>query len=82
MLTFLLFVLIAVAAVALGGAVFIPIILFVGLIWLITLPFRLVLVLIRGIFRLSFGLVGALFLILLAPIRILTGGAFRSRRAA
>ena len=82
MLTVLAFSALAVAGVAIGGALFIPLIVIGGLIWLITLPIRLLFGFVfGGLFRLVFGLFGAvlgtvssLLGFLLAPLGILVAG--------
>jgi hypothetical protein len=65
MLTFLFFSALALVAFATGGLFLIPFLIVGAVIWLITLPFRL---LFGGLFRLIFGIGGALLGIVLAPL--------------
>jgi hypothetical protein len=68
MLKFLFFGAMAVAAVTFGGVVFLPLLIIGALIWLITLPFRLVFSLAGGVIFAVFAIVSA---VLLAPFRLL-----------
>ena len=71
MLKFLFFSALVVAALTFGAVVFVPLMILGLGIWLITLPFRLVLGLIGGVLHLAFGIVGAVFALLFAPFRLL-----------
>jgi|RhiMethySRZTD1v2_1073278.scaffolds.fasta_scaffold26374_3 hypothetical protein len=82
MLTLLIFSALAVAAVAIGSAVFLPLMVIGGVLWLITLPLRLAFGVVGGVFRLIVGLLGAIFGaigwlmgLLLLPLAILFAGA-------
>jgi hypothetical protein len=68
MLKILFFSAMAIAAVTLGGVVFIPLLIIGALIWLITLPFRLVFSLVGGLICAVFAIVSA---VLVAPFRLL-----------
>ena len=69
MLTFLLFSLVALAALAFGGVFALPLLVIGAVIWLVTLPFRLLFGFVfGGLFRLVFGIVGVLLGVVLAPI--------------
>jgi hypothetical protein len=67
MLKFLFFSALAVAAVTLGAPIFFPLLIVFSLIWLITLPIRLVFGLTAVVMKLIFGIIGAVFGIVFAP---------------
>jgi hypothetical protein len=82
MLTFLLFSLFAIVAFSLTGALALPLVALAGVLWLVTLPLRLLFgFLFGGLFRLVFGIGGALlgvilFLLVLVVVGIALVGAF------
>ncbi|HZJ34239.1 MAG TPA: hypothetical protein VFD21_21885 [Vicinamibacterales bacterium] len=67
MLKFLFFSALVVAAVTLGAPIFFPLLIVFSLIWLITLPIRLVFGLTAVVMKLIFGIIGAVFSIVFAP---------------
>jgi hypothetical protein len=72
MLTFLLF---SLFAFALTGALALPLFAIAAVLWLVTLPIRLLFgFLFGGLFRLVFGIVGALIGIILFPLVIVVAG--------
>ena len=64
MLTFFFFSALVIAALTFGAVVFVPLMVIGLLIWLITLPFRLV-------FAVVGGLIHAVFALLFLPVRLL-----------
>ena len=72
MLKFFFFSALVISALTVGGVLFVPLVILIAVIWLITLPFRLVFALVGGLLQLTFGLLGA---VLLAPFRL--AGAVR-----
>ena len=71
MLKFLFFGALVLAAVTIGAPIFFPLLLIVGVVWLITLPIRLVFGLVGWMFHLIFALLGIVFGIVFAPITLL-----------
>ena len=75
MLTFLFFSLFAIAAFSLTGALALPLIALAGVLWLVTLPFRLLFgFAFGGMFRLVFGIGGALLGIIFFPLILVVVG--------
>jgi hypothetical protein len=78
MLTFLLLSLFAFVAFGLTGALALPLLAIAAVVWLVTLPFRLLFGLVFGVlgglFRLVFGIGGALIGIILFPLVIVVAG--------
>lgn len=87
MLKLLFFSALVLAAVTFGAPIFFPLVMLMGLIWLVTLPFRLLFGLLGGVFHILFGIVGAVLAVLgvvlflpLAPVILLAlvvWGVFR-----
>jgi hypothetical protein len=74
MLTFLVFVAVAMAIAGLGVFA-VPLLLVAAVIWLVLLPIKLLVGFIfGGLFRLVFGLIGALLGLVLAPIVLVIAG--------
>jgi hypothetical protein len=71
MLRFLFFGALLIAAVTFGGVVFFPLLILGMVIWLLTLPFRLVFALVGGLIYAVFAILGMVFAVLLAPFRLL-----------
>ena len=71
MLKFLFFSALVLAAVTLGAPIFFPLLILLTLVWLPTLPFRLVFGLTAGIIKLAFGIVGAVIGIVFSPFVLL-----------
>jgi hypothetical protein len=71
MLKLLFFSALALAAVTIGAPVFFPLLIVFALIWLITLPIRLVFGLTGVVIKLILGLIGAVFGILFSPFVLL-----------
>jgi len=67
MLKFLVFSALVLAAVTIGAPIFFPLLIVFSLIWLITLPIRLVFGLTAVVMKLIFGIIGAVFGVLFAP---------------
>jgi hypothetical protein len=67
MLKFLFFSALVLAAVTVGAPIFFPLLIVFSLIWLITLPIRLVFGLTGLVMKLIVGIVGAVFGILFSP---------------
>ena len=70
MLKFLFFSALVLAAVTIGAPIFFPLLLIFGLIWLITLPIRLVFGVVGWMFHLIFGLIGIVLSVVFAPITL------------
>ena len=80
MLKFLFFSALVLAAVTIGAPVLIPLLILFSLLWLITLPIRLVFGLTAGVIHLVFGIIGAIFSLVFAPVVLMVmilGGIFR-----
>jgi hypothetical protein len=74
MLPFLAITTLALAFLAFGIFA-LPVILVLGVLWLVTLPFRLLFgLLFGGLFRVVFGILGGLFSLILAPILLVVVG--------
>ena len=71
MLKFLFFSALVLAAVTVGAPILIPLLIVFSLIWLITLPIRLVFGLTGVVMKLIFGIIGAVFGVLFAPFVLL-----------
>jgi hypothetical protein len=67
MLKFLVFSALVLAAVTIGAPIFFPLLIVFSLIWLLTLPIRLVFGLTAVLMKLIFGIIGAVFGVLFAP---------------
>ena len=80
MLKFLFFSALVLAAVTVGAPIFIPLLILISLIWLITLPIRLVFGLTAGAIHLVFGIISAVIALVFSPIVlmfVILGGIFR-----
>ena len=75
MLKFLFFSALVISSLTFGGVVFVPLLILGMVIWLITLPFRLVFGVMGGLVQLVLGLVGAVFALVFAPFRLLRRSA-------
>ena len=71
MLTFFFFSALVIAAMTFGAVVFVPLMIIGAVIWLLTLPFRLLFALIGAVIHLAAAVVGAAVSLLLAPFRVL-----------
>ena len=67
MLKFLVFSALVLAAITLGAPIFFPLLILFSVIWLITLPIRLVFGLTAVVMKLIVGIIGAVFGVLFAP---------------
>ena len=70
MLKFLFVSALVLAAVTLGAPIFFPLLLIVGVVWLVTLPIRLMFGLAGWLLHLVFALIGIVFAIAFAPITL------------
>lgn len=71
MLKFLFFSALVLAAVTIGAPIFFPLLLIFGVIWLITLPIRLVFGLVGWVLHLILALVGIVLGVVFAPLTLL-----------
>ena len=71
MLKFLFFSALVLAAVTLGAPIFFPLLILLTLVWLLTLPFRIVFGLTAWIIKFAFGIVGAVIGIVFSPFVLL-----------
>ena len=73
MLTVVFLTALLLAAITLGG-IFIPVFVIAALVWMVTLPLRLLIKLVAfvigGVFRLVFGLVGGVLRLMFVPFRL------------
>jgi len=70
MLKFLFFSALVLAAVTIGAPIFFPLLLIFGVLWLITLPIRLVFGMVGWVFHLIFALIGLVLGVVFAPVML------------
>jgi len=70
MLKFLFFSALVLAAVTIGAPIFFSLLLIFGVLWLITLPIRLVFGMVGWVFHLIFALIGLVLGVVFAPVML------------
>ena len=70
MLKFLFFSALVLAAVTIGAPILFPLLLIFGVLWLITLPIRLVFGMVGWVFHMIFGLLGLVLGVVFAPLTL------------